>query len=232
MRRTLLLLLAIISLITASAQDEPTYKREIGVGVGLTNYLGDFNGELLKGYQPAAALVYRHVYSPYSALKLDLGYATLKGSSTDVSTFYPDADEPTTLLDYHFKRNLIDLNAAYEYNFLPYGTGRDYRGAQRFTPYVFIGIGITYATGDGQDAAVTANIPLGVGVKYKIGQRINLGLEWAFHPSLSDKLDGMADPYGVKSSGIFKNTDSYSTLRLSLTYSFSPKCPTCNKDDW
>ncbi|MDD6865956.1 MAG: porin family protein, partial [Prevotella sp.] len=38
------------------------------------------------------------------------------------------------------------------------------------------------------------------------------------------------DPYGIKSSGLFKNTDCYSVLQLSLTYSFMPKCVTCNKD--
>lgn len=68
-------------------------------------------------------------------------------------------------------------------------------------------------------------------MKYKIGPRLNLGLEWAVHFSLSDKLDGAEDPYGVKSSGLFKNTDCYSALKLTLTYSFMPKCITCNKDD-
>lgn len=71
---------------------------------------------------------------------------------------------------------------------------------------------------------------MGLGLKYKIGERLNLGVEWAMHFSLSDKLDGVEDPYGVKSTGIFKNTDCYSTLTLSLTYSFSPKCANCNKD--
>ena len=82
----------------------------------------------------------------------------------------------------------------------------------------------------GEKNVFTANIPLGLGLKYKIGERLNLGIEWAMHFSLSDKLDGVEDPYGVKSTGIFKNTDCYSALMLSLTYSFSPKCANCNKD--
>ena len=48
--------------------------------------------------------------------------------------------------------------------------------------------------------------------------------------SQSDEIDGKKDPYGIKSTGIFKNTDCYSALQLSITYSFLPKCVTCNKD--
>ena len=45
------------------------------------------------------------------------------------------------------------------------------------------------------------------------------------------ELDGVKDPYWVKSSGIFKNTDCYSTIAVSVTYSFSAKCKTCNKEE-
>ena len=58
-----------------------------------------------------------------------------------------------------------------------------------------------------------------------------MGLEWSMHFSLSDELDGMADRYGIKSSGAFKDTDWSSGLRLPLTYSFKSKCRTCNNDD-
>lgn len=225
-RKIVLLLMFLPSLLTY-AQDEPTYKREIGVGIGLTNYLGDFNGSIAKGHQPEVNLICRQIISPYSAVKLDISYAQIKGSSKDVKTYYPDyADE-----HYSFKRSLADLNIAYEYNFWPYGTGRDYRGAVRLTPFVFIGLGATLTMGDPK-SDITANMPLGLGVKYKIGKRMNLGMEWAAHFTMSDKLDGVKDPYRIESSGIFKNTDCYSSLRLTLTYSISPKCPTCNKDDW
>ena len=77
---------------------------------------------------------------------------------------------------------------------------------------------------------VTANIPLGVGVKYKVADRLNLSLDWQMHFTLSDYVDGIKDPYRISSSGMFKNTDCYSTLMLALTYSFSPKCPNCQKE--
>ena len=129
-----------------------------------------------------------------------------------------------------FSNTLMDLGLTFEYNFWPYGTGREYRGAKRITPFVFMGIGATYADTDA-GSAFTANVPIGAGVKYKLGKRLNLGLEWAMHFSLSDKLDGVEDPYGIESTGMFKNTDCYSMLKLTLTYSFMPKCKICNKDD-
>ena len=70
-----------------------------------------------------------------------------------------------------------------------------------------------------------------LGVKYKVSERMNVGLEWALHFSLSDELDGQKDPYGIKSSGLFKNTDSHSTLQLTFSYSFMTKCKTCHNED-
>lgn len=215
-----------LCILSAAAQDDVEYRREIGVGVGLANYVGDFNGSLAKGFQPMGSVVYRHLLSPYSAVKADMSLTKVKGTSADATSYYPGlAEEP-----YTFSRSLYDLNVEYEYNFWPYGTGREYRGAVRLTPYILMGLGLTIASGDPKTAA-TMSLPLGFGVKYKVGPRLNISLEWAFHATLSDRLDGLADPYDIKSSGVFKNTDCYTSLRLALTYSFSPKCRTCNKDE-
>ena len=132
-------------------------------------------------------------------------------------------------MPYEFSNSLVDLGATYEYNFWPYGTGRDYRGAKRLTPFVFAGLGLTFVKT--QENVFTANVPLGLGVKYKLADRLNLGVEWAMHISLSDKLDGSPDPYGIKSSGMFKNTDCFSALKVTLTYSFMAKCRTCHNEN-
>lgn len=225
MRKFLFVLTLIFVSFGAKAQDEYEYRMEIGVGAGLVSYEGDFNGSILKNMRPSASFILRRVLNPYMALKLDYTYGTLAGSSADVKTWYPElADNPI-----EFKNKLMDFGVSFEYNFWPYGTGREYRGAKRLTPFVFVGLGGTYVNTDG--GVFTANVPLGLGVKYKIGKRLNLGLEWAAHFSLSDKLDGVEDPYGIVSNGLFKNTDCYSMLKLTLTYSFMAKCKICNKDD-
>lgn len=219
------LLLSIAS-VPANAQTDYEYRMEIGGGVGLMAYEGDFNGSILHNMQPSASLMLRRVINPYMDLHLAASYGKLKGSSKDVKTYLPQYQDT----QYDFSTTLVDLSATYEYNFWPYGTGNDYRGAQRITPFIFAGIGTTYAstpTGN----VFTANLPLGLGIKYKVAQRLNLGIEWAIHFSLNDKLDGIADPYGIQSTGMFKNTDCFSALQLTLTYSFMPKCRTCHNDD-
>lgn len=227
MRKLLLMLMVLLPAARMSAQDDPQYRMEIGAGVGMLSYEGDFNGNVLKNMQPMFSALWRYDFDPYKDLRLSATYGKLKGSSKDVDTYYPDyATE-----EYSFNRNLLDVSLVFEYNFWPYGTGRDYRGAKRLTPYIYGGIGATSASGGGSKSVFTANVPIGLGVKYKLNERMNLGLDWGIHFSLSDELDGVKDPYQVKSSGMFKNTDCYSMLQLTLTYSFKAKCRTCNKEE-
>ncbi|MEE0619723.1 MAG: DUF6089 family protein [Prevotella sp.] len=226
MRKGLVTLLMLCATLTASAQQDDEYLMEIGGGVGMVSYQGDFNGKITSGMQPAGAIVWRRLLNPYMGFRVTGMMGKLKGDATRLETYYPDE----TTRAYSFDRSFTDISVTYEYNFWPYGTGRDYRGAKRLTPFVFGGIGATYVSG-GEKKVFTANVPIGLGIKYKLKERLNVGLEWSMHFSLSDELDGMADPYGIKSSGAFKNTDCYSGLMLTLTYSFKSKCRTCNNDD-
>ena len=220
---------------TVCAQSDPEYMMEIGGGAGLTGYLGDFNGNLTKELQPQFSAVFRTLFNPHAGLKFSASWGKLTGSTKDVETFYPKQQDgvwdPTDggRLTYDFSHSLIDGSCVFEYNFWLYGTGRDYRGAKRLTPFIFGGIGVTYVSG-GPKNVFTANVPMGIGVKYKLADRLNLGVEWGVHFSLSDELDGVKDPYNIKSSGAFKNTDCYSSLLVTLTYSFKERCVTCWKE--
>ena len=225
MRKATLLLLMLAAMLNMNAQTDDEYLMEIGGGVGFLGYLGDYNNVLTRDLQPMATLLVRRNLNPYMGLRLAASFGKLKGDERDIKTVYPS----TGVTPYSFSRTLTDVSLTYEYNFWPYGTGHDYYGAKRLTPFVFLGLGGTYAGGDGS-SVFTANVPIGLGLKYKVGQRINVGVEWAIHFSMSDKLDGRNDPYGITSSGMFKNTDCYSVLQLTLSYSFMPKCTTCNKD--
>lgn len=222
-------LLFFFTSVPTMAQEDEEYRMEIGAGAGLMGYLGDFNESLTRNLQPMGSVVARYIFNPYMDLKLGVGFGKVKGSSADMKTYYPKFVQNK----YEFENNVVDVGLTYEYNFFPYGTGRDYRGAQRFTPFLSIGLGATYVKlNDGnRQSAFSANIPIGVGVKYKVSERMNIGLQWAMHFSLTDEIDGQKDPYDIKSSGAFKNTDAYSTLQLTFTYSFMAKCRTCHNDD-
>ena len=223
--RSLLLLLFTFSplhIFTVSAQDEPEYKMEAGASAGLVTYTGDFNGNLLKGMQPFGTLMAKYHLSPRAAVSFNLGVGKIKGSSDDAETWYPIEDR------YEFDNTLTEGIFRYEYNFWAYGTGREYRGARRLVPFITVGLGLTHHSGE--NSGITMSLPIGAGIKYKIGQRLNLIAEWVMRFTPGDHIDGVSDPYGIKSSGLFKNTDCYSVLQLALTYDLWMKCKTCHND--
>ncbi len=222
--KKVLTIILLIWVVVAKAQTAPEYRVEIGGGVCAVTYLGDFNGNIFREIQPMGSLLAKYRFTPRMAAAFNVSYGQLKGSSRNAKTYYPIAD-------YSFKSSLVDVGLRFEYNFWPYGTGEEYRGAKRLTPYIYIGMGLTMAKPDTTNSTEAAfNIPLGGGVKYKIADRLNLGLEWTIHFTTSDLLDGVKDPYGIQSGGMFKNTDCYSQLRLSLTYDLWAKCKTCHND--
>lgn len=207
-----------------AAQDEPEYRMEIGGGLALTAYEGDFNGNLLRQLQPMTGAVAKYKMNPRMAWAASLRYGQLKGSSANMETWYPQlAANPI-----EFTSKVVDFDIRYEYNFWPFGTGREYHGAQPFTPFIALGAGIVWAKPGKQ--VVALQTPIGFGVKYKVANRVNLSAEWMMHFSGSDKIDGVKDPYGIKSTGLFKNTDCYSSLQVTITYEFMEKCKTCHND--
>lgn len=242
------------------AQDDVEYNWEFGAGIGMMNYTGDFNSSLMSGksMSPGGSVVLRRTFNPYSHMRMSLTYGGIKVRAEGLDTFYPDYNtdaygEPARQ-NYTIDNSVLDMSFVYEYNFWPYGTGRDYRGAQRITPFMAIGLGFTYGIlkNGSYDASEIAydspapygepkyepgnplalNLPIGFGVKYKVGDRTNLSLQWLCHITTTDKLDGVKDPYRIASSGIFKNTDCYSMLEFAVTYSFGPKCKHCMNSDW
>lgn len=224
MKKALSLIFSILFALSMQAQTDPEYRAEVGGGVGLVNYLGDFNGNITKNMQPMGSLIGKYRFNPRMAIGMNLSFGKLKGDNKNVTTYYPVLNDTAIT----FSNTLVDVGFRFEYNFWPYGTGREYFGAKPLTPFVAMGLGITYAKAG--NSVVSANVPIGFGVKYKIADRLNLTAEWAMHFSLSDKLDGVEDPYTIKSSGLFKNTDCYGTLQLSLTYDIWAKCKVCNKE--
>lgn len=223
--RYLICLLALVCSLHAAAQnDETVYRLELGGGVGMGLNLTDVDGKI----GLAAAAVARFPLNPRMAVKAQFSYSQIKGATDGIKNFYPiDPSQPgSDRLHYEVSDGIYDLSALYELHFLPYGYVRDYKGYSRIVPYLQMGFGLTYGPAG---KAFSANIPLGFGVKYKVAPRLNLGLDWLMHFSLSDKLDGLDAPLVIKSSG-FRNKDHYSTLTLTLTYDLNPRCPTCNRD--
>ena len=212
----------------AAQDDDVEYRIELGAAAGIDFSLTDVNSKWYGNAQIAGGAVARFILNPRMTIKTALTYGKLSGSSDKIKNFYPINPElpGTEQLKFKADGDVYDLSALYELHFLPYGYTQGYQGFKRIVPYIQAGFGLSYGSAG---KAFTANIPLGFGVKYKIAPRLNLGLEWRMHLSLSDKLENLEAPLGIKSSG-FKNKDHYSFTLLSITYDLAPRCPNCNKD--
>ncbi|MCH5328849.1 MAG: outer membrane beta-barrel protein [Coprobacter sp.] len=205
----------------AAAQD---YKYEAGGGLGIGFYMGDANqSALFRKPGPAAEVILRRTINYRWAIKFDLATAYVKGDTRAFDTRFPGGD-------FRFGRQVLDLGAQAEFNFFHYGIGYSYLGTKRISPYLLAGVGLTCVPKK-NDGYFNVNLPLGVGLKYKMAPRWNVGFEFSMRKTLGDKLDGkqLSDPLGIDSS-VFKNTDWYSLTMISITYDFGRKRAICNND--
>jgi hypothetical protein len=222
-----ILMLLLFTGTTAVAQE---YKYEIGGIAGMSMYMGDANQTaLLQGLNPAAGLVFRRNFNFRWALKTDLMMGKITGDSRNTGNVFPGNAETS------FSRNFFELGGQIEFNFLPYSDKFTYLNTSRIAPYLLTGLGITMAPGENQ-TFLSVHLPLGIGVKYKIKNRINLGLEYSVHKLFGDGFDSpnsegfnLNNPYKIQ-SGAFKNKDWYNTLMFSVTWDFGPNDRKCTNE--
>lgn len=158
------------------------YKYEIGGMVGGSYYMGDLNkNAFFKGLNPSLGVVFRYTPNFRWAVKTDLLWGRVSGSTDGLENVFPNGATAS------FERNFFELGGQMEFNFLPYSDKFAYLNTKRFSPYIFMGFGVTVAPGNQTFASL--NIPLGVGVKYKVINRLNLGCEFSFRKLFGDSFD-------------------------------------------
>ena len=218
--------LALVALLFAALRSLPAqeYRYEFGPSLGVSGYLGDLNkSNMYKHPGLVAGGIFRYIANSRWAIKGDLLYTGLKGNSDDVQSKFPHDQH------YSFSSSVIDLGGQVEFNFLHFGSGPRYKNYKRISPYLTLGLGMSLAFTDGK-TGVAMNLPMGVGLKYKLKERLNLGFEFTMRKCFGDNLDGMSDLYGVKHS-FAKNTDWYSVAMFTVTYEFSKRCVKCHYVD-
>jgi hypothetical protein len=225
-QRILLLISLLVGFRPALRAQE--YKFEIGGMTGGTFYMGDANTNTpFRNMNFAAGTVFRYNANFRWALKADLMWGQVSGTTSGQANVFPANAQAS------FNRNLFDLGAQAEFNFFPYSDKFAYVNAVRFTPYVLMGLGMTVAPGNGLTFA-GVNLPIGIGIKYKIKHRLNLGCEFTIRKLFGDDFDVMDknntlldNPYQISGSAL-KNQDWYSFLLLSVTWDFGLRCVQCN----
>lgn len=223
------LLISLWVFLVPIATNAQEFKHEIGGTAGASFYLGDANKTKFYLHPGmSGGIIYRYNINFHWAVKANLLAGTVSGKTEDSGNVFPFEAQTS------FKRTFSDAGAQVEFNFLPYSDKYDYAGTKPFTPYIFAGIGTTFATG--KNLFFNANVPLGVGFKYKIRNRLNLGMEFSMRKLFGDDFDvtekntdwSLNAPYGIKSS-FLKNRDWYSLTLFFLTWDFGLRNdPCCN----
>ena len=218
----------------------PIEKHDVGVFGGIAMYMGDFNEKnLLYNSKPLAGLLYRYNINPYFAIRGQVGFARVEGSSRD---YYGDLPGFPVGNAMAFDRPMVMMDGIFEMNFLPYSP-LDVKRKNIFSPYLALGIGANFLgsnsynnnpqldlaantypeiygkPGESFKQTIVMEIPVGIGVKYSPVRRLTLAGEWTFKKMFYDNIDGFTNRGGGSFSLI--NDDWVSTITVSLTYRFA-----------
>ena len=211
---------------------------EVGASAGMSYYMGDINPiKPLCERGLGLGAVVRYYDDTRFAFRLQYSNSGLRAS--DVKAGYM----PERQCD--FKGRANDVAFLAEYNFFDYWTGskRDY-----ITPYIFGGLSYMFFNTESnapKDIDYTpekskASIPFGVGVKYSLGERIGMTMEWRMNKTFTDDIDGINNQkyiseYDKDGNPIYKNhklgyqCDWVGVLEMSFVYRFNlPKKDACH----
>lgn len=208
MYRTWAFLFLLFEILPATAQVS-----ELGLTGGVSYYIGDLNPtrHYPKNLHPAGGLFYRYNINDRYAFRLQGLYTKLEAA---------DANSPDSLQrrrNLSFRTSLFEASALLEINFLKYrGLGKD---SHSWTPYVFAGLAYFHMNPQGQlgetwydlqplgteGQGSTAggepykldviSIPFGVGFKFALTDRMDLGVEWGLRRTYTDHLDDVSGVY-------------------------------------
>jgi hypothetical protein len=205
----------IISLpLSVFAQNSVVQEGEFGVGIGAAHYFGDLNTRAkLNRPKLAAGIFFRKNFGNYIALRVAGNFAQL-----GYSDVYNTHNEFMRRRNLSFNTNVWELGLQGDFNFFRFMPGDpDFR----FTPYITFGVSAfnydPYAYLDGQKynlrqlgtegqydtafadrkpyGSMAFAIPFGVGVKYSINDRINIGFEIVHRFTRTDYLDDVSKTY-------------------------------------
>ena len=190
---------------------------EIGLLGGVSYYNGDANSTtpFLENH-PAFGGIFRIKLTQFVSLKLDVLRGTVSGNTANFPNKFPKD------VQVQFERTFWEAGTQFELNFFKYGPETWDRDVLWHTPYILLGPGLALYKGyEGNTFA--PNLAFGLGYKYKLLDRLNIGVEWSMRKLFRDDFDVtdpfneiLDNPYGTGHSRI-KNNDWYSCAFVFLT---------------
>lgn len=219
----------------AGAQSSIVQEGEFGIGLGAAHYFGDLNSKpQFNRPKPAATVFFRKNFGNYIGLRVGASFAQL-----GYSDVYNTHNEPQRRRNLSFNTNVWEVGVQGDFNFFRFLPG----DAQlAFTPYITFGVSAfnydpyTYLGGqkyflrplgtEGQGdtayperkpySSMAFAVPFGVGLKYSLNDRMNLGFEVVHRFSNTDYLDDVSQTY-VDPSTFPANPDGSPSVALLLS---------------
>lgn len=192
---------------TSHAQFQTHLSRsELGLILGGSYYIGDLNQfRHFKGTQPAISLIYRYNVNTRLSFRGNFSYGNVVGD---------DQWATESLLknrNLNFKSDIFELAAGLEFHYMKFVLGSDrYHG----TAYLFAQLALfkmnpktSYngewvylqplgTEGQGSDlnskhpySLIQLAIPIGVGVKFGLGKKATIGIDYGIRKTFTDYLD-------------------------------------------
>jgi len=214
MRKSIVLLFFSFSVLSGFAQKELNHQNEMGFHFGGVTYIGDLNPKIdLSNISLSGQIFFRKNFlNNVSSVRLNLLVGTLQADEGSIDLPLPTARQLA------FSNTFTEISLLYEYNFMDF---RNMVHDVRFSPYVFGGLGATILVGESNNAFVT--MPFGLGIKYAIGKKTNLNVEYGARKVFSDKVDGYDSDEELSSS---TPNDWYHFLGVGFSYTFYRQdCP-------
>ncbi len=192
---------------------------EVGASAGLSYYMGDINpNKPFNQSQLGFGVLVRYYSNTRWAFRLAYSNLQLNGSD-EKSDYRPERG-------LSFKNNVHDLAFIAEFNFFDYFTGSKRNAV---SPYIFGGVsallfnpkaddgtelcnvltdvdydGTIPANGEDKYSKIAMSIPFGVGVKYSLGPKLGIALEWRWDYAFTDWLDDCHAYYPL-----YQSSDGY-----------------------
>lgn len=220
-KKFLLYLILLIAGLTFSVKTmSQEYIYEVGGTTGTSFYMGDANKTKLYLHpQISGGALFKYNINFHWAIRANFLVGKVSGNSEESGNIFP-YDQNVI-----FKRTFTELGTQVEFNFLPYSDKYSFIGTKTYSPYVFTGVGVTHVSDESDFFGI--NMPLGIGFKYKVRNKINIGIEFSMRKLFADNLDDMDNPYNIKSS-LLKNQDWYSLTMIFLTWEFGLRTDPCH----
>ena len=209
------------------------YGFEAGLMGGAMVYTGDAHSErfLLKnGLSPAGGAFFKYYLTDNFSVKANALVGKIKGDDKN----YPDDRHGQR--NFKFSSSIFDVAAILEFE--PWARKRYSSGTFRriFSPYINIGAGFVNATptvdfNEANNRLLTPQIeadkayrnynhfslPLGIGWRYDISERLTIGAEASYRKPFTDYLDG------ISKAGNPNARDWYESGTVNLAYRFKYK---------